>query len=225
MKPIAHLFLMFLGGSLCSSAALLADYRFAGGSTASGDSDINSSATVMSNGNGFAAVYENLNAYGRSSVVAAAVDPNDYFEFTVTPSSGFKLSLTSLTFGTAFYGNQALAGEASYVVRTSLDGFTTNIGGPYTTAYQRTALSSEVPSTPFPLPTFTDQTASLASLNPADNQAVTFRIYIYDTTTSVDRLTAISNVRLNGELLAIPEPSGFTMMALTMVGLFTRRRR
>ena len=225
MKPTALLFLIFLGGSLCSSAALLADYQFAGGSTASSDADINSSASAITNSNGFAAVYENLNAYGRSSVVDAAGNTSDYFEFTVTPVSGFKLSLTSLSFGTAFYGNQALAGQASYFVRSSLDGFTNNIGSTFTVDYQRTTIPADHPSTPFPLPTFIDQNVALGSLTPGNNQAVTFRIYISDTTTSPDRLTAIDNVQLNGELLAIPEPSGIAMMGLAIAGMCSRRRR
>jgi len=225
MKPLTLLFLITLGSSLTSPAALLADYQFVGGATASADSDTSSTASPMTNSNGFVATYENLNAYGRSSVVDAAGNTSDYFEFTVTPVSGFKLSLISLTFGTAFYGNQVQSGEASYMVRSSLDGFTNNIGGPFTVAYQRTTTPAEHAAPPYPLPTFTDQTVSLTPLLPGDNQAVTFRIYIADTTTSVDRLTAIDNVQLNGELLAIPEPSGLALMGLTMVGLCNRRRR
>lgn len=225
MKPTVLLFLLSLGGSVSSSAALLADYQFASGSTASGDAEANSTASAMGNSAGFAAIYENLNAYGRSSVVDAAGSTADYFEFTVTPASGFKLNLTSLSFGTAFYGNQAPAGQASYFVRTSLDGFTSNIGSTFTVDYQRTTIPADHPTTPFPLPTFTDQNVALDSLNPGNNQAVTFRIYITDTTTSPDRLTAIDNVQLNGELLAIPEPSAAVLMGLATAGLCCRRRR
>ena len=54
----------------------------------------------------------------------ATIDLNDYFEFTLTPKPGIAIGFTSFV-----YSGQASAnGPASFAFRSSLDGFTTDIG-------------------------------------------------------------------------------------------------
>ncbi|MFI5129037.1 MAG: HYR domain-containing protein [Chitinophagales bacterium] len=55
---------------------------------------------------------------------ADAVTGNDYFEFTVTPQAGNQFSVTQFVFS---YERSA-TGPPNFIVRSSLDGFTTNIG-------------------------------------------------------------------------------------------------
>jgi len=53
----------------------------------------------------------------------ALVDSADYFDFPIAASSGFQLSLDSIVFGQ----KRSNSGVRSYVVRSSLDGFTSNL--------------------------------------------------------------------------------------------------
>ena len=66
--------------------------------------------------------------YNASGWSTTALDPNDYFTFTLTPNSGFKIDFASFV-----YTSQASSGTPSFAIRSSLDAFTANIGTPTTT--------------------------------------------------------------------------------------------
>jgi hypothetical protein len=53
------------------------------------------------------------------------IDPDDYLEFTIAPDIGYQFFINSIKIEHERNG----AGPTSFVVRTSYDGFTTNIGG------------------------------------------------------------------------------------------------
>lgn len=55
-----------------------------------------------------------------------ALDANDYFTFTLTPATGYVLDLTSF----AYVGQASGSGPTSFAFRSSLDGFSANIGSP-----------------------------------------------------------------------------------------------
>ncbi len=57
-----------------------------------------------------------------------AFDINDYFEFVITPNSTYKIDFSSFV-----YTGQASSGITNFAFRSSLDGFTANIGSPATT--------------------------------------------------------------------------------------------
>ncbi|WP_100611171.1 T9SS type A sorting domain-containing protein [Confluentibacter lentus] len=55
-----------------------------------------------------------------------SIDANDYFEFTITPNAGYEID-----FGNFVYTSQASAGGPTlFAFRSSLDGYTSNIGTP-----------------------------------------------------------------------------------------------
>lgn len=94
---------------------------------------------------------------------ATAVAANQYFEFTITPPANGKLHFTALT----FEASKELPNSTGrgWVVRSSIDGFASNLG------------TEEIIG---PAPTWTDFTVDLPASsfrNVAD--PVTFRIYTY----------------------------------------------
>jgi hypothetical protein len=65
---------------------------------------------------------DRYNAKGWST---AALIANDYFYFTLTPNAGYKIDFSSFT-----YTGQVSSGSPSFALRSSIDGYTANIGTP-----------------------------------------------------------------------------------------------
>ena len=109
------------------------------------------------------------------------INLTEYNQFTITPNSGYYLTLTSLSFTQVTNANNT----TTWALRSSIDNYAANIAtGTATTTIQ-------TPSIPLPSASFTNI------------GAVTFRLYLIRananaTTWSVD------NVTLNGSTVAIP---------------------
>lgn len=67
------------------------------------------------------------NRYNASNWSTTSLDANDYFEFTLAPNSGYEINLASFV-----YTGQLSSGTAAVSFRSSLDGYSTNIGLPTT---------------------------------------------------------------------------------------------
>lgn len=184
---------------------VLANYGFNSTRTSS-DSDLNSSASLFTNGPGIAVGSSTYGATGNPAPSlatdagdTAATQPlsltgNDYYEFTLTPNAGFQASLSSLMFDYAISGNVT----GNFFVRSSVDSFAANVGSTATT-------SGSI---------FSTVTISLSASQFQNlTSAVTFRIYIYDNK-SGNMSDLLDNVIVNGDLLAVPEPSTWAMMGL-----------
>jgi hypothetical protein len=216
-----------------AKGVVIASYPFAGASTASTDTEPNSTAGTFTLGPasvgsspawGFTATNPGGSfgsAFARSHTVpnteAAAVTNGSYFSFTVTPSGGYELDLTSLTFSTA-YGTDGttLTGSttATFFVRTSLDGFAANVGSSF-------VQNSENAASPL---TFNSRSVDLTGPLFQNIAAIAeVRIYVFDGSTSQNRVPRVTNVVLNGEVPLIPEPSA--LAALSMLGGLLLRRR
>ncbi|UPQ80767.1 choice-of-anchor D domain-containing protein [Flavobacterium azooxidireducens] len=65
------------------------------------------------------------NRYNASSWNTAAIDLTAYFEFTLTPASGYQIDFVSFV-----YTGQLSGGPANFAFRSSLDGYASNIGTP-----------------------------------------------------------------------------------------------
>ena len=89
---------------------------------------INANITVsgIGRGSGITAITA-TNRYTAANWSTTVLDVNDYFEFTLTPNFGYKIDLTSFV-----YTGQVSSGTPSYAFRSSVDGFSTNIGAPVT---------------------------------------------------------------------------------------------
>ena len=205
-------------------ADILANYTFDAASPASTDADANSVASNFLVGAGFvgkgsfSAATETafVNASNTLASESAAVDGDNYFSFTVTAGEGFELNLSSLTFDTIFNGTDPIAAVTSnFVVRSSADNFTANLGS-FAEAYQ----------------TGSSFSARSIDLSGSDFQsiagAMAFRFYIYDDSGALNRVSRLDNVVLNGTAVSIiPEPSTTVLLAglvmLATVGASRRR--
>ena len=88
----------------------------------------NMTASGIGRGSGIGSLNAN-NRYNANSWSTGAIDLNDYFEFTLTPNSGYKIDFVDFE-----YTSQISTGSANHAFRSSVDGFTSNIGTPTTTA-------------------------------------------------------------------------------------------
>jgi hypothetical protein len=145
---------------------------------------------------------------GNSTTAVAAVAANKYFEFTVTPDSGFALNLDSLAFDVTRGGGSTPRG---YSLFSSANNFTTSLaGGDLATAR----------------PTYTPVTAALGGTHTGLTAPTTFRFYVYAPAAgnSID----FDNFVLNGSVTVVPEPGTISLMALGtlgLIGLVRRQRR
>jgi hypothetical protein len=126
----------------------------------------------------------------------SVLDTNDYFYFTITPASGYKINFTDFTYGAQASGS----GPTTAFVRSSLDNYTANIG---------TASVS----------------GSSISLTGASYQnitsAVTFRVYAYGAS-STGGTFSINDFSFSGSVVQIPVTTApqitSTLAASTFVG-------
>lgn len=137
---------------------------------------------------------------------------DDYIQFIVTPTAGNSISLTSLSFVWDFSGT----GPKSLTARSSIDGFSNDIGG----VQNLTASTSALRSITF---------SGLTNIT----TAVTIRLYGWGATGTggtggFDSNGAVApNVLLYGSVTAIPEPSTYAALfgALALAGVVVHRRR
>jgi hypothetical protein len=130
--------------------------------------------------------------YGEAGWPAGSIDPNAYLEFSLTPNSGSTLSLSTMQMNIrrSTTGTAAGSGPNNWSLRSSLDGFTTDIATGVLTLVSTTTV-----------------TVSLSSGFLNLSSPVTFRLYGYNATVSTGGLNRFvyDNITVNGiTLLAIP---------------------
>lgn len=119
------------------------------------------------------------NAFNSSSwTSSASPDANDYYEFTITPDSTYEFSASELRVGL----ERSTTGPASAVLRSSLDGYTANIGS--------------VISVPTSIAASTINLSGVSGLQNSTS-AVTLRLYAYGSTSTagslrIQRITSVS---------------------------------
>ena len=127
----------------------------------------------------------------------SAVSTNSYFDFTVTPNAGVGFNFTSFSLDAGGGGN------ASFFVRSSIDSFTTSIGG-----------QTNVPALlPYSYSMAAPQYQGVVA-------PVTFRVYSFSASNSVINYDTLS---LNGA--TIPEPATASLVLLGIMGFCGVQRR
>lgn len=153
--------------------------------------DANIVATNLTQGTITAA--GNVNRFGGSdwfntgntvagNTLVEAIAGNDYIQFTVTPNAGFSFTATSFVFS----WDRSTTGPSSVTLRSSLDGYTTNIGSVLA----------------MPAAISTGNTITISGINNITT-AITFRLYGYGATGTggtggFDTASSVVNVQLNG---------------------------
>ncbi|UMY66633.1 MULTISPECIES: hypothetical protein [unclassified Flavobacterium] len=89
-----------------------------------------SNMTVSGIGRGTGVTGSNANdRYNATGWNSGSLDTNDYFEFTMTPASGYQISLVSLV----YTGQTSGTGPTNFALRSSVDSYASNIGTPTAT--------------------------------------------------------------------------------------------
>lgn len=68
------------------------------------------------------------NIYEASGWTSGSLNANAYFQFTLTPANGYMINLTSFSYSGVARSNGFASAPNNFAVRSSLDGYTTNIG-------------------------------------------------------------------------------------------------
>jgi len=179
--------------------ATIANDTFGGGSPNSSDGELNSTASIFDSphpnaGTDWGYSSGGNNVFFKSSATTNSelgALPDDFFRFTVTPNLGYEFDLTSLNFNAL---HNATAGGASdpggnmnFFVRSSVDGFSSNIGSTFAQDWN----------------TNTSRSVSLTGASFQDlNTATEFRVYIYDDgNNDAAEGARLDNVQLIGDVV------------------------
>ena len=145
------------------------------------------------------------------STLAQAFAGNDFIQFTVSPNAGFSFTATSLVFS----WDRSASGPSSLVLRSSLDGFGSNLGSV-------TGLIDSLS---------TGNTLSISGVSNLSS-ATTFRLYGFGGTGTAgtggfDTGSSTTNVVFNGSVSAVPEPTSIALVCLIGCSSlsFANRRR
>ena len=161
--------------------------------------EISSAATTPPN-----APFLRLDPQGSSTSPATAISNNKYYQFTLTPESGYQMTLDSITFDVARGGGSTPRG---YVLRSSVDNYTADLSaGDLLTAR----------------PTYTPVSVTLGPNFSGVTSPVSFRFYNYAPAAgnSID----YDNIIVNGTLGVVPEPSSIALLLLGGASLCFCRR-
>lgn len=136
----------------------------------------------------------------RNWTTTGTIDVNDYFTFILDANPGYEIDFTNFT----YTGTASSSGPTAFAFRSSLDGFTANIGAP-------TASGTTI------------------SLSGSQYQHLTnpveFRLYGYSSTSGTGTFS-VNDYSFNGSVAAIPEPNTMALIgAGSLLMLGNRRRR
>jgi len=143
------------------------------------------------------------------TTLAESVAGNDYIQFIVTPVDGFSVSVTSFVFS----WDHSSTGPGSLTLRSSADGFTSDLGGV-------TGLAASIT---------TGNTINITTV-PDFTTSTTFRLYGFGATASTgtggfDTASSVVNVQLNGTVDPVPEPTSIPLVVGGVGTLLLFRRR
>ncbi len=198
----------------CASVTLVT-YSFGGnpGSLSASNVNTNSTATPIdftgsASSQGSTNPPNSMQVDGPSAATSesTAVSSNSYFEFTIAPKAGYADNMGAVNLTLSIFSGT----NEGYGVRSSLDGFASDLGTGFITA--------DYPST---------QTISV--LLPAQFQGVTspteFRVYDFAQAATVAPIEYFSSVSVGGSASAVPEPTTLAVLGIPAVMALLRRRR
>ncbi|PJB16640.1 MAG: hypothetical protein CO117_14610, partial [Flavobacteriaceae bacterium CG_4_9_14_3_um_filter_33_16] len=168
-------------------------------SVTSNTNDIYLTTSTITRGAGLVA-NNNLDSFNSQNwnitSIEDAVVNDDYVEFTISPKSGFQFDVTTIVFD--YY--RSLTGPTSVALRSSLDGYATNLDGE----------KSIIDNTNLQTLTFTVNQPTLAN-------SVTYRFYGYaeDAAGSGRFESGGSDIVVNGAVTALPACSSTTTWTIS----------
>lgn len=157
-----------------------------------------------------------------NSTFSGALDSSDYFQFTITPASGYQFSITSLTFDAGRSGT----GPRQFAIRSSADGYTSNLSAATTNA-NVSVVATNVFQFTDTASTYAGNSITLSGANFTNlTDPLTFRIFAFNAEGS-SGVFRIDNFSIHASATAVPEPSTYAALAGAGVLAFAvwRRRR
>ncbi len=210
-------------GWLPLGAQTTVTWNFSAGTAAASGTVANVAASAMTAGNtassaamvvndtsvsNFSGASGTFNA-GVRTVTSATLSTatSTYFEFTLTPTTGYSITATSLNFGSRSAGT----GPTAVALYSSADNFLANLASTSVTANS----------------TWTSVALSGFTVNGAQNTAVTFRLYGAPAGTAGSPNWRIDDVAMTATASAIPEPSTYAAIggAVALLGAAVWRRK
>lgn len=159
----------------------------------------NITASGIGRGTGITASSANDRYSARSWTTTGSLDTNDYYTFTLDAKDGYAINFANFV----YTGTASASGPTAFALRSSLDGFTTNIG----------------------LPTATGTTIDLSD---ASYQGLTnpieFRFYGYSAGGGTGTLS-INDYTFNGTVEAVPEPNTLALFGVGSLLILASRHR
>ena len=135
-----------------------------------------------------------------------AAPGTNYFQFTITPSSGYSVSIASISFG--YRESGASTGPTNFYIRSSVDSYGSNLGTGTLTNSDNSWHSSGNTSVTL---TFTSATTVRLYANSASSGTPTLRF---------------DDISVNGSVSAIPEPSTYAIwFGVAALGVAVAKRR
>lgn len=162
MKKIYVLLAMLFMANIAFSQLLTFEFSALAGGEVTANSNTNATgvlSSVISRGTGVSAAANAQRFNSTGWTTGAAIDPDDYVEFTITPDAGYTLNITDIV----VLHQRSGTGPVSFVLRTSLDAY----------AADATNVSTIADVTTTQTATFTFTSAINTS------SAVTIRLYAY----------------------------------------------
>ncbi len=126
--------------------------------------------------------------YNANSWNTVSLDTNAYFTFTLTPNAGQQIDFFDFT----YTGQASGTGPTSFIFRSSIDGFTSNLGGPLATGA-----------------TISLTDASFQSIT----SAIEFRLYGFGATSSAGTFS-VNDFAFQGTVSAVPEPTSLLLFGM-----------
>jgi hypothetical protein len=122
-----------------------------------------------------------------STGIPSPFDDTEYYEFKIAPQPGYKLNLKNMTF---YWRTGGATNPNTYVLRSSLDNFTSNISAPVTVSDDAANTSNFGNSSIYDL------------ANISTTSEITFRMYWYGAATA-GTLVGIDNFAFNGNVYEV----------------------
>jgi hypothetical protein len=143
-----------------------------------------------------------------NATLTGAIDTSKYFEFTLTPSLGFTVNMTSITFGLG----RSAAGPRTFEWRSNIDSFGAAINN-YNSLSANVTNSSGILTIPDSTSTtFTGNVLSLSSGSFQNISTLTLRFYAYNSESTGGTGGLQGPLSFSGEI--VPEPSTWALIGL-----------
>ena len=207
------------GSPTAARADTLVDVGFEAFGAFSKDADLNSEAdlrrwTMSSLGLSPAHGNPPEGAFARTvdSTIGAARTNDRVFEFTLTPLSGYTISISSISFDIAAQqGSTGTTQVAQMFGYTNLDAQSTPVAAGF-------AIDSTTSDGPSPFTNFsTDLSGNSLYQNVAGQ--IVFSFYVFGS--DANGFAHFDNIRVTGVTAAVPEPSSIALLTLSAVALFS----